>query len=317
VSEKPAARLARAFGRRIRRSSGSTARFSGDVSLRRTGRFAVVGDLQRTSLAEIFRESNERERDRLVREIAARGPDFLVCAGDLVFAGSSRLDWEEFDALTRPLRDAGVPMLPILGNHDYWPRKSTALRNYFARFPHVSGRRWYSVAYGPLGLVFLDSNEKALGPALWSEEAAWFASEIARFDADRAVRGTVVFVHHPPFTNSTVTTDESHVQRAFVPPFLAAKKTLAMISGHVHSYEQFAKGGKTFLVTGGGGGPRVRLASGAARRHSEDAFVGPEVRHFHFLLCAPGADGLQIEVVGLEKGARAFATLTRFTLSWA
>lgn len=317
MSERPAARLALAISRRIRRSSGAAARFSGDVSRRRTGRFAVVGDLQRTSLAEIFRESNERERARLVREIAAYGPDFLVCAGDLVFSGSSRLDWEEFDALTRPLRDAGVPMLPILGNHDYWPRKTAALENYFARFPHVSGQRWYSVTYGPLGLVFLDSNEKALGKARWSEETAWFASELARFDGTRAVRGTVVFVHHPPFTNSTVTPDEAHVKRAFVPPFLAAKKTLAMISGHVHSYEQFAKGGKTFLVTGGGGGPRVRLASGAARRHPEDAFSGPEVRHFHFLLCSPGPEGLQIEVVGLEKGADAFATLNRFTLPWS
>jgi Icc-related predicted phosphoesterase len=286
------------------------------VTRRRTGRFAVVGDLQRTSLAEIWRESNDSERDRLVREIAAYEPDFLVCAGDLVFQGSSRLDWEEFDTLTRPLREAGVPLLPILGNHEYWVRKAAALRNYFARFPHLSGRRWYSVTYGPLGLVFLDSNEKALGKTLWSEERAWFASELARFDADRAVRGTVVFVHHPPFTNSTVTPDESHVQRAFVPPFLTAKKTLAMISGHVHSYEQFAKGGKTFLVTGGGGGPRVRLASGAARRHPEDAFPGPEVRLFHFLLCSPGKEGLQIEVVGLDKGGNAFGALTRFALPW-
>lgn len=283
---------------------------------RSTGRFAVVGDLQRTSLVEFWKESNERESGRLVREIAACGPDFLVGAGDFVFCGSSRLAWKEFDALTRPLRDAGVPLLPILGNHEYWFRKSAALRNYFARFPHLSGRHWYSVTYGALGLVFLDSNEKALGKARWSEEAAWFASELARFDADREVRGTLVFVHHPPFTNSTVTSDESHVQRAFVPPFLAAKKTLAMICGHVHSYEQFEKGGKTFLVTGGGGGPRVRLASGAARRHSDDAFAGPDVRLFHFLLCTPGPEGLQIEVVGLEKGADAFATLTRFALPW-
>lgn len=291
--------------------------FGGDPSSRRTGLFAVVGDLQRTSLAEIWRESNERERDRLVREIAAYAPDFLVCAGDLVFSGSSRLDWEEFDALTRPLRDAGVPLMPILGNHDYWSRKSAALRNYFERFPHLSGRRWYSVTWSSLGLVFLDSNEKELGPALWSEERAWFASELARFDADETVRGTVVFVHHPPFTNSTVTPDETHVQQAFVPAFLAAKKTLAMISGHVHSYEQFVKGGKTFVVTGGGGGPRVRLASGTARRHPEDAFLGPDVRLFHFLLCAPKKEGLQIEVVGLEKGADVFAPLTRFTLQWA
>ncbi len=140
---------------------------------------------------------------------------------------------------------------------------------------------------------------------------------LAAFDADPSVRGVVVFVHHPPFTNSTVTGDELHVRQAFVPPFAAARKTLAMVAGHVHSYEHFVRGAKTFLVAGGGGGPRARLARGAARRHADDLFDGPELRHFHFLLCSPGPSGLDVEVVGLEKGASDCAPLARFTLPWA
>lgn len=276
----------------------------------------MVGDLQRTSFAEVWRESNSEERVRLVAEIAALEPDFLVAVGDLVFCGSSRVDWGEFDVLAAPLRNARVPLLPILGNHEYWMRKAPALRNYFARFPYLEGRRWYARTYGPLGLVFLDSNEVPLGAARWTEQEAWLGETLATLDSAAAVRGVLVFAHHPPYTNSTVTPDEAHVQRTFVPPFLAARKTLAMVSGHVHSYERFVEGGKTFLVTGGGGGPRVKLARGARRRHPEDLFDGPDVRHFHFLLGIPSKSALDIEVRGLEKRGEAFRTLDRFTLPW-
>jgi hypothetical protein len=282
----------------------------------RSGRFAVVGDLQRTSRAEFWRESNPEERRRLVVQISTRGPDFVVGLGDLVFRGSSRRDWEEFDALTAPLRAAGIPVFPVLGNHEYWTRREPALRNALARFPRLAASRWYTETYGPLRLVFLDSNESALGAAAWREEARWLDAELERADAEEAVNGVIVFVHHPPYTNSTVTGDELHVRKAFVPPFAAARKTIAMISGHVHSYEHFVRGGKAFLVAGGGGGPRVRLARGAKRRHVDDVFEGPEVRHFHFLLCTPGLSGLGVEVVGLEKGRDTFFPLAEFTLAW-
>jgi 3',5'-cyclic AMP phosphodiesterase CpdA len=282
----------------------------------RSGRFAVVGDLQRTSHAEFWKESNPEERHRLVAEIAARGPDFVVGLGDLVFHGSSRRDWKGFDALTAPLRAAAVPILPVLGNHEYWARRGPALRNAFARFPRLAASRWYAETYGSLRLLFLDSNESAVGAAAWRLEAGWLDAELARADAEEAVKGVVVFAHHPPYTNSTVTGDELHVRRAFVPPFAAAKKTIAMVCGHVHSYEHFVRGGKTFLVAGGGGGPRVRLARGSARRHADDVFDGPEVRHFHFLLCTPGASSLGVEVVGLEKGRDTFFPLARFALEW-
>ncbi|HEY3349221.1 MAG TPA: metallophosphoesterase [Thermoanaerobaculia bacterium] len=283
----------------------------------RSGRFAILGDLQRTSHLEFWRESNPGESRRLVAEIVARAPDFVVALGDLVFRGTSGRDWARVDALLAPLRESGIPILPILGNHEYWFRSRTALRNFFERFPALAGRRWHADTYGSLGLLFLDSNEHELGREAWREQEAWLGETLARFDADPAVAGVLVFSHHPPYTNSTVTGDELHVRRAFVPHFAASRKTIAMVSGHVHSYEHFVRGGKTFLVAGGGGGPRVKLARGAARRHADDLFAGPELRPFHFLECSQGDSGLEIEVVGLDKGARSCAPLARLTLPWA
>ena len=125
----------------------------------------------------------------------------------------------------------------------------------------------------------------------------------------------LVLLHHPPFTNSRVTSDALHVQRDFVPPFSRSAKTLAMISGHVHNYERFLRDGKTFLVAGGGGGPRAPLIEGARRRHADDLFPGGRIRAFHYLRFRPAGPALEVEVRGLEKDGSGFDTMERFELA--
>lgn len=285
----------------------------------RSGRFAILGDVQPTSRLEFWRETNSEETRRIVAEIARRRPDFTVLLGDLVFHGSSARDWVRFDELAAPLREASIPLFPILGNHEYWLRREPALKNFFERFPEVGGRHWRLERYGALGLVFLDSNERELGADAWMRQGAWLGETLIALDADPAVRGVLVFSHHPPYTNSTVTGDAAAVQRTFVAPFAAAAKTLAMVSGHVHSFERFVRGGKSYVVSGGGGGPRVRLAAGSSRRHADDVFEheGPRgLRPLHFLECAPADAGLDVAIVGLEKRSSAFVPLGTFSLPW-
>jgi hypothetical protein len=207
-------------------------------------------------------------------------------------------------------------VVAAFGNHEYWGGAGVE-PHFFARFPHLEWRHWYAIAYGPLRLVVLDSNVDDLTPDAWRGQIAWFERTLAEIDRDPAARGVVVLLHHPPYTNSTVTGDELHVQRAFVPAFLGAAKTLAMVSGHVHSYERFERSGKAFVVSGGGGGPRARLASGARPRHPGDRYAGGPLRDFHFLLLAPGARALEVEVKGLRKGGVDLASMDRFSLPWS
>ncbi|HZI65383.1 MAG TPA: metallophosphoesterase [Thermoanaerobaculia bacterium] len=298
------------------RPDTETPAFDAALEPPRTGRFAVASDFQRTSRVEVWRESNLEERAIILEAIAREQPELLLLLGDLVFCGSSAAEWKEFDALTAPIREAGIPVLAVPGNHEYWVSPRAGLRNFQARFPLLEGRRWHALTWGPLELLMLDSNRSFLTSALWEEQATWYAEEIDRADGDAEVRGTLVLLHHPPYTNSSVTSDELHVQRFFVPPFQAARKTLAMLSGHVHSYERYERGGKTFLVTGGGGGPRIRLETGHRQRHRDDLFAGPAVRFFHFLLATLTPGGIEFEMRGLRKGERVFETMDRFRLPW-
>ncbi len=278
--------------------------------------FAAVGDLQRTSALEFWRESNDAERERVVRELVHARPGFVVSLGDLVFDGASERHWGRLDALLAPLREADVPVLPVLGNHEYWGTNSRGLKNYFQRFPVLEGRRWYCLAQGRLGLVFLDSNFDELGDAQRRAQLAWLDATLSAFEEDPSVRGVLLLAHHPPYTNSTVTGDEHDVQEHLVPRVHRFRKVLGYVSGHVHSYERFMHEGKLFLVSGGGGGPRAKLATGEDRRHPDDLYAGPALRSFHFLLFHPGPEGLSVDVRGLPKGGEAFSTVDHFTLPW-
>jgi predicted MPP superfamily phosphohydrolase len=279
-----------------------------------------VGDLQRTSLLEFWRESNDAERPVIISAIADVHPSLVAFTGDCVFDGSSDGKWFDFDALVAPLRDAGVPAVIAFGNHEYWGGRASGEAHVFARFPYLASRHWYSLAWGPVRVVVLDSNEGELGEGEQRVEREWYARVLDELDADESVRGVIVMLHHPPYTNSTVTGDEAQVQRDFVPAFARAKKTLAMMTGHVHSYERFLFDGKTYVVSGGGGGPRARLLIGPDRRHANDAFEGPALRDFNFVVLSIDDAGLAAEVRGLPKGAKGVAsvyTMDRFVLPFA
>jgi hypothetical protein len=263
------------------------------------GTFAVVGDTQRTLWAEKFfmgREQNEAESRSLLLDLSNKKIDFLTVIGDLV-AEENKENWNFFDEITQPLRTKEIPFLAIWGNHDRWGSPDLFLQ----RFPDLKNHPWYSQRYGSLYLIFLDSNVSNWNRQEWYGQVAWYEGEIKKAESDPSVKGTLVFSHHPPFTNSMTTGDEGYMQEAFLPAFYNAKKTLAFISGHAHAYEHFEIRHKSFLVSGGGGGPRVKLLEGVSQRH-KDLFVGPSPRPFHYLLLHPDEKALEISVWGFQKG---------------
>lgn len=275
----------------------------------------IAGDFQQTNFFEFVagREQNDVPRARLIGAIAAERAAGLVCLGDLVFDGASRADWAWFDRLMAPVHRRGTPVLPVLGNHDYWGSDAAAIANVESRFPQLRSSHWYRRVFGSMAIVVLDSNEASLGPTLWERQARWFETTLADLDADRRVGGVIVCAHHPPYTNSATTGDEAHVQRTFVETFLAARKTVAFFSGHAHTYERFEKRGKTFVVSGGGGAPRVVARAVCAH---EDRCRLPHPRPFHYLRLAVGRAGVTVDAIGFDPG-RELRRFDRFHLPFA
>lgn len=281
-----------------------------------TGRpdLILLGDPQRTSRIEAWRERNDAERARIVAGVAAARPGLLVLLGDLVFRGSSRRHWARYDALIAPIRDAGIPMLAVPGNHEYRGRRRP--EGFLARFPPVEGRTWFTRRFGPAGLVFLDSNDRKLGPARWREQLDWLSARLAEWNGDSGVRGVLVFLHHPAFTNSRVTGDAAPVAGDVRDVLAGSRQVVLVAAGHVHTYERFLRDGVTYVNSGGGGGPRVRLLTGADRRHPDDLYPGPAPRDFHWVELSIGAAGVDAKVIGLPKGGTRFHEMDAFRVEW-
>jgi predicted MPP superfamily phosphohydrolase len=262
--------------------------------------FILIGDTQATSHWEFWRERNDQERKLILEEIEMRQPAFVVHLGDLTVRGSSKKHWQEFDDLHKAWHEKKIPCFPILGNHEFYGNNQRSLDYYFGRFPYLEHRRWYSFTWKGLGLILLDSNFSTLSAEEKDRQKRWYFNELERFENNKEIDSVIVCCHEPPFTNSRVVGPNKQVKDDFANPFLRFRKTSFFFSGHAHTYERFELEGKSFIVSGGGGGPRHKVNNDPVRRRYPDLFLGPELRFFHACEIERNDTALIYKVLRLE-----------------
>ena len=287
---------------------------------------AVVGDLQMTSWlvrATMRRESNHEAQQLLIEDLRLQLDDLAAVAlvGDLVFNVRSRRDWLHFDALMNSIA-ARVPLLPALGNHDYhcvfvelcW--HGVVPKNARLRFPWLAPGEPYWVEYGPLALIFLDSETGIEAQGAWLTELLPGLPQ--RF------RAAVVFVHRPPYTNGTTRglVPALEVRQQLSAAFAGSDIVPLVISGHAHGYEHLASDGIHYLVSAGGGGPRGWLSP----LRPLDVYRGPNcetdaarqiMRPFNYLLVNVEATAVYVEVRGFCKNDPSVRVLESFRVPFA
>lgn len=158
-------------------------------------------------------------------------PDMLVLSGDLTEHG----DAESMDTLAEMVARWGVPVWPMVGNHD----ARQALLN---AFPAVrtsggcagGGFVHYTVEREGLRLILLDTIEPGRhGGAFCALRETWLKRQLdAAPDAP-----TVIFMHHPPIVSGIEWMDPDP-QDAWIRRFAAAvegrHQVRAIHCGHVH-----------------------------------------------------------------------------------
>ena len=252
-----------------------------DAGVKTPFSFDAYGDIRFMDPSNT-KDSDPVRRKIIVEKIADDKPAFLLITGDLVANGGDANQWNVFDRETAPLRDAGVRIYPVLGNHDLRGDLPVALSNYFQRFPYLQNSRYYSVRAGNVLILTLDSSLDQPG----GDEMQWFDKQIETLPKD--VDFVVVQLHHPPLTRSRDSMvgggHSPRGQEQAMAKFLESRqlKTRArfvVVAGHVHNYERYEEGGVMFITTGGGGATPYMI-----QRVHGDAYTdpGPTYHFCHF-----------------------------------
>ena len=219
----------------------------------------------------------------LVRQLRA---NLVLCGGDMVAGqkpglSSAHLDamWQAFDQqVLRPIRGAGEPFAPTMGNHDasstrgsqgytfaldrerasrFWRQRQNALGLALveaSRFPFR-----YSLRQGSLFAVVIDASSAGVPAEDWSWAEAQLASAAARAAKLRLVMG-----HLPPYGLSQGRDRAGEVlhQPERLMGLMQRQGVHLYVSGHQHAWFPGRVGGLYLLSLGAmGSGPRRLLHS--------------------------------------------------------
>jgi acid phosphatase type 7 len=236
--------------------------------------------------------TNPFARRALVARIAKLHPNAVLLSGDLPYDGSNPDDYKVFHRETAAWRHQRLRIYPALGNHELHNDEAREPKNWWAAFPELKRRRWYSVAFGEQYIIALDSD---LPLTDGSRQQLWLADQLHHLPAK--TRYVFFSLHHPPVADS-IEDNHSHDVRPnekALAAFLAreapaSRAQFIVIAGHIHNYQRFSQDGITYLVSGGGGAKPHSIARTAA-----DLYKDPAFPNYHYILFR--FDGTQITAV--------------------
>jgi predicted phosphohydrolase len=268
----------------------------------------IVGDTQHIGFWEslywdYWYENNVDKTKKILSEIANRNPFMVINLGDMVSDGGSASEWKNFDEDNKPIRNKNIPYYAVYGNHEYFSDETSAYINFYLRSPQLKTKKWYSLIVQNIGLIMLNSNFDHLTEKEDKEQINWYLNELDNMGKNDQIKFVCVLCHHPPYTNSTIVNPSKEIRELFVPPFQKQKKTALFFSGHCHSYEKFIEGGKCFIVSGGGGGPRQKLDIDKSTRKFNDQFDGPAIRFFHFCELIITENSVRLKIIKLNDNS--------------
>ena len=293
--------------------------------------FVVYGDTRFTNWKFAPGVTWPWARQALAQKIASTDPEAVFITGDIPFDGAVFADYEVFQSETKAWTEAHLSIFPVLGNHefyrrDYIPSERKGLENWWRVFPHLQGRRWYSVQIGrEIYVLCLDSNFGAL--RVGGPQRAWLKRQLAAMPD--SIGYMFCLLHHdrsgdyleghaagaPLEAEGELDSYLEHEQQQL-------RACIVVVSGHVHNYGRFERNGVMYVVSGGGGAHPVFF-----RRRQDDKFNGKDLMlggkplpNFNFLRFDAVPEGLKAAVERISNpqaghGAASWDRPDEFTIT--
>jgi hypothetical protein len=248
------------------------------------------------------KNNNKNATKKLFTAIGEQKPAALFIMGDVVNLGYSNRQWKPMDGYLKDLRSKNISVYAALGNHEVMGQAKKGMRKFQDRFPEHKATGYVQVK-DSIAVILLNSNFGKLTPEENAGQVRWYKETLQQLDGDSSIHFIISGCHHSPFTNSKIVGANKDVQEKFVPLFLASKKSRLFITGHSHNFEHFQKGGKDFLVIGGGGGLHQPLRTGEDCMADLASSYKPA---FHYLTVKRTGTHLKVSSVQLKKDFSCF-----------
>ena len=186
-----------------------------------------------------------------IRHLAARDPDLLLVAGDLVADKDSLDQWR--DNWWAPLEESdfgsGTPVLVARGNHDRHHPYAYA----YTSMPETED--FYSFRYGSVFVVVLDTQQPMSNQPPGLDQRLYLESALAS-EAARSADFRIAAFHQAPYSNVGGGGDGSdgnpNVRDLWMDLIVAGGVDI-VVAGHFHSYQRGELDGVTHVIVGGGG----------------------------------------------------------------
>ena len=190
------------------------------------GRFRTAPDKDSTPFRIAFvgdSRSDLKMCTKISDLIVKRDANIVIHTGDIVAGGRHLQQWETF--LFNPAENLlrNVPIYPVLGNHE---QESPYYYDYFSIH---NGKPWWSVDYGSVHLIGLDTN---LPCDVGSEQYNFLLEDLKKNKKE----WTILVFHHPLF-NCHPTREPSPLRYILQPLFMKYGVDL-VITGHDHYYHR-------------------------------------------------------------------------------
>ena len=222
-------------------------------------RFVALGDAGKGNVTQ------RQVGEAIVRHCEARGCDFVVLLGDLVYPrgldGPDDPDAERL--IVAPYAKASVPVVAVLGNHDYAhggnrKRASFMLQWAATRDDVVLPGHAYWTTAGPATFVALDTADAMRFGA--QPQRAWLEGVLDALDDERWI---VAVGHHPRWSNGPHGNAGTYEGWTGI-PWVSGRSVRTLLeplheradlylAGHDHSRQFIDNEGMLQIVSGAGG----------------------------------------------------------------
>lgn len=214
--------------------------------------------------------------------------DFMLLLGDIAYESGTAAQLQgKFFAMYKDILRY-VPIYPTLGNHERVTREG---RPYLEAFVLPEPERYYSFDWGDVHFVSIDTTQRDTKQVLWLDD------DLAR----NKQPWTIVFGHHPMYTNS-LRGAQMWIRQAFAKVITDHKVDL-VLTGHEHQYERFKVAGVNYIVSGGGGGQLTRFfgSQRSLKQATVHHYLAFEVTKEKLSMRVIDINGKEIETLTLEK----------------